>query len=388
MERIKTYSLAVALLLGIGIGTQLPRLVSLRESWAQDRGKREESAPVLLNLKDQSRAFVAVAKRVGPSVVGISSKRELVRERDPFAWLFQPPGGQQSVGTGVLVSEDGYVLTNNHVVQGAGTLVVTLADNREFTGKIVGTDPESDLAVVRIEADALRPAALGDSDVVEVGEWALAIGNPFGLSSSVSAGIISAKGRSGVGVATYEGFIQTDAAINPGNSGGPLVNLDGEVIGITTAILTRSGGYQGIGFAIPINRAKHVMTSLIRDGKVQRGYLGVEMTDVGAHLVTYVNENYSYDLKSVEELCDLLGLKTPEGAFVVKLDETGPAAQAKLIPGDVIVNFAGAAVRNTQELSEAVAMAPVGSSVPVRVVRDGKPVDVQVKIAERKIRRR
>jgi len=216
----------------------------------------------------------------------------------------------------------------------------------------------------------------------------LAIGNPFGLSSTVTAGIISAKGRNGVGVATYEGFIQTDAAINPGNSGGPLVNLEGKVIGITTAILSRSGGYQGIGFAIPINRARYVMTQLIADGKVQRGYLGVEMTEIGPNLIAYINRNYDYNLKSVDELCELLKIDGPRGAFVVRVDKKGPAAKAGLMEGDVIVTFDGKKVGSSQDLSESVAAAKVGGTLAVKVIRDGQPHEITVTVAERNVRRK
>ncbi|MBI5366589.1 MAG: trypsin-like peptidase domain-containing protein [Planctomycetes bacterium] len=386
----RRWVLVVVLLAGMAAGAVLSKYAELSPTVADDR-EADRLAADLVQLQNTSKAFTTVAKLVGPSVVGISLKRHVLMDQDdPFAWMFgqMQQGTQASLGTGVIVDREGYILTNNHVVEGAGEIRVTLADQREIAGIVVGTDPDSDLAVVKIADKNQRPARLGDSDVVEVGEWVVAIGNPFGLSQSVTSGIVSAKGRSNVGVAQYEGFLQTDAAINPGNSGGPLVNLRGEVIGITTAILSRSGGYQGIGFAIPINRAKFVMKKLIEGGRVNRGYLGFVGSDVNANLVDWVNQYYQFDLKDLSDLCKLLRIPEPKGTFVVRVEKKTPAANAGVKEGDLIVAFGGKDVKNYQELRDQIAVAEVGSQVAVRVLRDGKEVDLTVVLGQRPRTRR
>ncbi len=287
--------------------------------------------------------------------------RRFFRERPPMPSIPQPlPEG---VGSGVIIDPSGIILTNNHVVQQAGKIVVRLHDGREFEAKEVKRDPKTDLAIVRIEAKDLKAARLGDSDKVQVGDWVLALGQPFGLEGTVTAGIISAKGR-GLGIAPRENFLQTDAAINPGNSGGPLVNLNGEVIGINTAITTRSGGYQGVGFAVPVNLAKWVADQLIRKGKVERAYLGVAI-----QMLT-------------PPLAEQFGLKVQEGVVVTDVFPDTPAEAAGLKSGDVILEFAGAKVSKPAELQEIVERCPINSQQTITIFRDGKRIPLQVTVRE------
>ncbi len=343
---------------------------------------REDQEALDLALKI-SKAFAEVAKKAGPAVVFVQVEKVVVR-RGPaiqpfpfgspfdffgedfferfFGHRFPRKFRQMGAGSGFIISKDGYILTNNHVVADADKVKVKLADGREFEAKIVGTDPASDVAVLKINAKNLPVLPLGDSDKIEVGEWVLAIGNPFGLTQTVTVGVISAKGRSGVGITDYEDFIQTDAAINPGNSGGPLVNLKGEAIGMNTAIFTRSGGYMGIGFAIPINMVKIITKQLIETGKVTRGWLGVVIQDLN------------------EDLAKSFGLEKPEGALVTEVAEDSPAARAGLKSGDVIVEYNGKPVKHVAELRTMVALTPPGTKVKLTVVRHGKRKVLEVTI--------
>jgi serine protease Do len=281
-----------------------------------------------------------------------------------FFELPTPPRGfeQQGLGTGVIISDDGYVLTNNHVVENADEVTVTLSDKRRLTAEVIGTDRATDIAVLRIKANGLLPAKLGDSSNLEVGEWALAIGSPFGLDQTVTAGIISAVGRANMGITDYEDFIQTDAAINPGNSGGPLVNLKGEVIGINTAIASRTGGYQGIGFSIPSNMARQVMESIVESGTVTRGYLGAMIQDLNA------------------DLAQSFGFDSSEGVLIGDVVEGGPAEQAGLQSGDIVTRFNGRVVERAAELRNAVASTPPETAAAVEFFRDGDRRTVDVKI--------
>jgi serine protease Do len=271
---------------------------------------------------------------------------------------------QTGIGSGVIVTKDGYILTNNHVVDGADEVKVALQDGREFTAKVIGRDPKSDVAVIRIDAKDLPAVQMANSDKVEVGDVVLAIGNPFGIGQTVTTGIVSATGRAGALGLDYEDFIQTDAAINPGNSGGALVDAEGRLIGINTAILSRSGGNQGIGFAIPVNLARDVMTSLVKDGRVDRGYLGVMIQDV--------NPTLAKEFK----------LKDTKGALVGDVTSDSPAEKAGIKSGDVIVEFNGKDVTDSRHLKLEVARTSPGSTVPLKVLRDGDTKTLEVKVKE------
>jgi serine protease Do len=272
---------------------------------------------------------------------------------------------EYGLGSGVIVSKDGYILTNNHVVDGADTIRVTLNDGREFTAKVIGHDPKSDVAVVKIDAKDLPFITIADSDKIEVGDLCLAIGNPFGIGQTVTMGIVSATGRGSVGVGTeYEDFIQTDAAINPGNSGGALVDAEGRLVGINTAILSRSGGNQGIGFAVPINLARTVMESLVTNGKVVRGYAGVSIQDV------------------TPMLADQFKLNGQHGALVGDVMPKSPAEKAGLKSGDIIVGFNNKPVVDSRHLKLQVAETAPGSTVPVKILREGREQSVNLTVKE------
>jgi len=273
------------------------------------------------------------------------------------------------MGSGVIIKDDGTILTNNHVISEANEIKITLSDKRTFSAKLIGTDPKTDVAVIKIDkkVNDLKPAILGDSDKLEVGEWVLAIGNPFGLKSTVTSGIISFEGRGNVGVADFEDFIQTDAAINPGNSGGALVNLSGEVIGINTAIASKTGGYMGIGFAIPINMAKKVMDALITKGKVTRGYLGVRIQDM--------TEEFAKNLKLES---------TSKGIVVGDVIKDSPAARAGLKPYDVIMKLNGQDVDDINHFRNTIAITPPNTEVALIIWRDGSNMDIKVRLAELK----
>ena len=275
-----------------------------------------------------------------------------------------PMPRQEGIGSGVVVTKDGYILTNNHVVDGAEEVKVALQDGREFTAKVIGRDPKTDIAVIKIDAKDLPAVPMADSDKVEVGDVVLAIGNPFGIGQTVTTGIVSATGRAGGIGLDYEDFIQTDAAINPGNSGGALVDSEGRLIGINTAILSRSGGNQGIGFAIPVNLARDVMDSLVKEGRVTRGYLGVMIQDVSPGL--------EKEFK----------LKDNKGAIVGDVTPDSPAEKAGLKNGDVIIEFNGKKVSDSRHLKLQVARTEPGQSVPVKVLRNGSTETLQVKVKE------
>jgi len=327
-------------------------------------------------------SFAPVVKKVSPGVVKVYTKTKAHEMSyhgpsemdDFFRHFFGQPFGEQAprhpygnprqegVGSGVVVTKDGYILTNNHVVDGADEVKVALQDGREFTAKVIGRDPKTDVAVIKISANDLPAVAMADSDKVEVGDIVLAVGNPFGIGQTVTTGIVSAKGRDGTVGLDYEDFIQTDAAINPGNSGGALVDVEGRLIGINTAILSRSGGNQGIGFAIPVNLARSVMDSLVSDGHVTRGYLGVTIKDMTPALAK--------------------GFKVKEatGALVEDVTADSPAEKAGLKSGDVVLEFDGKPVKDARHLKLEVAQARPGESVPVKFLRDGKTETVHVKL--------
>ena len=330
-----------------------------------------------------------IAEKAAPSVVNVASSRTVknVAEKSPFfddpffRRFFGPgggnggPGGQEApeekhlergLGSGVIVSSDGIVITNNHVVDGADEIRVTTADKQEYAAKVIGTDAKSDVAVLRLSGDvkSLQPIAIGDSSQLRLGDVVLAIGNPFGVGQTITMGIVSAKGRANVGIASYDDFIQTDAAINPGNSGGALVDMDGQLVGINTAILSRTGGYQGIGFAIPTNMAQPIMKSLIDHGKVVRGWLGVGIQDID------------------QDLASAMKLGSLKGILISEVMDAGPGAKAGLKSGDVVLKLNGQPMDSTGEFRNAVAAAGAGASVKIELVRDGKPVALDAKLGE------
>jgi serine protease Do len=328
--------------------------------------------------RELQEAFVEAVKRVQPAVVHIKVEKSVgtglspFMFPDPFEEFFgfrrprQPRYRAQGQGSGVIVRPDGLILTNHHVAGEADSITVKLADGREFPGKLVGTDPPTDIAAIRIGGRGHPSAELGDSDGIEIGQWALAIGNPFGLEHTVTLGIVSARGRRGiVGMGGgYEDFIQTDAAVNPGNSGGPLIDIDGKVIGINTAIFSRSGGYQGIGFAIPSNMARTILDRLVTAGRVERAWLGVGIEDVTA------------------DLARALGLASPEGVVVTRVFPGSPAEEAGFRRYDVVVGVEGRRVKDANALRNRVAHTPVGSTVEIEVLRDGNRRTLRAKLAE------
>ncbi|MHC4387192.1 MAG: DegQ family serine endoprotease [Planctomycetota bacterium] len=351
-----------------------------------------EDANSVSMLREIGKTFTKIAKKASPAVVGIKAEHPFMQDyfvmpERPFGEPFDPFGDdfwdrffnrpsphrrqkkelRPVQGSGFIISEDGYVLTNNHLVGEAEKITVKLANGDEFSAKLIGTDPESDVAVIKIDTKKDLPyLRLADSDALEVGEWVIAIGNPFGLDHTVTAGIISAKGRSEVGLATFENYIQTDAAINPGNSGGPLLNLDAEVLGINTAIISRGGGFVGIGFAIPINMAKAIYKELIDTGKVVRGFLGVDIKDLD------------------RDAAELLGLdKETKGVVIPNVREGSAAEKAGVKPYDVIVEFEGHKIEKASELLNRVAALKPGTKVKLVVLRKGKRKTITAELGTR-----
>lgn len=334
-------------------------------------------------LTKTGNAMAEVAEAVKPAIVNISTVTTEKVTDSPFTPFFDDPFFRKffgdrykqhpqrprerksmSLGSGVIVSSDGYILTNNHVIKNAEKIKVLLSDKREFSGKVIGKDPKTDLSVIKIDAKGLTTIRMGDSDELKVGEFVLAVGNPYGLNQTITMGIVSAVGRANVGIADYEDFIQTDAAINPGNSGGALVNARGELVGVNTAIFSTTGGYQGIGFAIPSNMAKAVMESLIDRGKVVRGWLGVSIQPI------------------TPELAQQFGLAKDYGTLVADVIENSPAEAAGLKRGDVIIEFNDKKVDEPYHLRNTVANTPPGEEVEIKVIREGKITTLYVMIRE------
>ncbi|MFP3343209.1 Do family serine endopeptidase [Halomonas sp. SIMBA_159] len=336
-----------------------------------------QAAPLTRNQGPAS--YSNAVNQAAPAVVNIYSSRIVERDQHP---LMSDPFFQQffsgddatthqrmlsSLGSGVIVSSDGYVLTNHHVINGADQIQVALRDGRETLADVIGTDPESDLAVLRIDLEDLPVIELADSEEVAVGDVALAIGNPFGVGQTVTMGIISATGRSHLGLNAYEDFIQTDAAINPGNSGGALVNPDGSLVGINTAIFSRSGGSQGIGFAIPANLAHSILDELVTRGRVIRGWLGIEAQALS------------------RELAASFGLRTPQGVIVAGVVSGGPAAQAGLQPGDVLLSIDGKVILDARATMSDIASIPPGTTLPLTIVRGGERMEMTLEVGERPV---
>ena len=333
------------------------------------------ASPASMNAGTAVTSYRAAAKRASPAVVSITASK--APERNPraddpvFQFFFGDRSRQAQsepqvgLGSGVIVSSDGYLITNNHVIDGADDIEVMLTDGRQARAKLVGTDPESDVAVLKIALDRLPAIAFGDAEQLQVGDVVLAIGNPFGVGQTVISGIVSALGRNRLGINTFENFIQTDAAINPGNSGGALVDANGNLLGINTAIYSRTGGSLGIGFAIPVTTAKQVMESLIKDGQVTRGYIGVEQREL------------------TPEIAQTLNLPIQQGVLITGVQQSGPAAAGGLRPGDVVVAVAGKPVVNTAQLLNAVAALKPQAVAAIAVQRGSKALDLNVTVGQR-----
>ncbi|MDD0839209.1 Do family serine endopeptidase [Curvibacter sp. HBC61] len=308
------------------------------------------------------------ARKASPAVVSINTSKAAQQPRSSDPWyqfFFGTPGPQAQpqqggLGSGVIVSPTGYILTNNHVVENADEIEVTLNDGRSANAKVIGTDPDTDLAILKIELDKLPVIALGNSDTLQVGDQVLAIGNPFGVGQTVTSGIVSAMGRNQLGINTFENFIQTDAAINPGNSGGALVDVNGNLLGINTAIYSRSGGSMGIGFAIPVSTARQVLDSIVKDGRVTRGWIGVEPNELSP------------------ELAETFGIKPVPGVIITGVLQNGPAAQAGIRPGDVIVQVGDKPVTSVPELLNHVSLLTPGQASRFQLLRRGDKVAVEV----------
>ncbi len=374
----QTVTVAVALLFVIA---------TLKPGWLQRGGERESTASVIVPLPTPVRnvsllgpgsvatSYSTAAKRASPAVVSITASRNggrQPRSDDPmFRFFFgdrareMPQERQVGLGSGVIVSPAGYLLTNNHVIEGADDVEVLLGDGRSAKAQTIGADPESDIAVLKIELDKLPVIDFGDVDRLEVGDVVLAIGNPFGVGQTVTSGIVSALGRNSLGINIFENFIQTDAAINPGNSGGALVDVNGNLLGINTAIYSRSGGSLGIGFAIPVTTARQVMEGLIKDGRVIRGWIGVEPRDL------------------TPEIAKTLDLPVKQGVLIAGVVQNGPASEGGVRPGDVVVRIGGTPVTSQSQLLNAVAALKPRELATISVQRGDTALDVKVKVEQR-----
>jgi serine protease Do len=380
-RRVATMAILAALVVGgvlaIGLRNWTGHAVFGAPQVAVTVARSEAPVP----LGSFSNGFASVLKSALPAVVNIHTSKIVKPQQTPMPFFNDPffrqffgnqfgpmqpqPEREQSLGSGVIVTSDGTILTNNHVIDGASDIKVQLSDKREFQAKVVGTDSKTDVAVLKIEATGLPTLALGDSSKLQVGDLVLAIGDPFGVGETATMGIISATGRSGLGIESYEDFIQTDAAINPGNSGGAMIDLHGNLIGINTAILSGgSGGNQGIGFAIPINLARSVMNQIVTHGKVVRGYLGVYIQDV------------------TPQIAKQFGLGQNNGVLIGDVSSNTPGARAGLKRGDVVLELNGHAVKDAGQLRLQISQTPPGTSVKLRIWRDGKSQDVIVKLGE------
>ncbi|MBE0433338.1 Do family serine endopeptidase [candidate division WOR-3 bacterium] len=370
-----------AFLFGIIITASMPNLANRGEASAE-----QYISVSLVNERGES-PFTRVADKVSPAVANISAERTVTRTFPGFEWRFEGPwndffkdffrGGPrseqktQTLGSGFIVSEDGYLVTNYHVIKDASDIVVRLTNKKEFKGdkvQVIGTDPRTDIALLKIDNEEKLPwLRFGDSDKVKVGDWAIAVGNPFHLEGTVTVGVISAKGRAGIALPEgpdFQSFLQTDAAINPGNSGGPLVNINGDVIGVNTAITSPSGGNVGIGFAIPASLAKSIIDELKSKGRVTRGYLGVYMQEI------------------TDDLREAMRLSSADGVLISEVGDNSPASRAGIKAGDVITEFDGKEVKDVASFRIMVALTSVGKIVNVKFVRDGKARELRVTIGE------
>ncbi len=382
---MKFYRPIIFLFQSVTIGLAIAFLVLVWKPDLLDNGKKVvafiESAPDSPRPTPASGpvSYADAVEFAAPAVVNIYT-RKTVTTRSPlfddplFRRFFgdrfsEVPRSRQetSLGSGVIVSEQGYILTNNHVVAEAEGIEVALRDGRSVSGKVVGTDPETDLAVIKVELEKLPAITLGDSEHLRVGDVVLAIGNPFGVGQTVTLGIVSATGRSQLGISTFENFIQTDAAINPGNSGGALINAGGELVGVNTAIFSRTGGSQGIGFAIPVSLARGVMQQIIEQGRVSRGWLGVEIQDLNP------------------ALAESFGLPDQNGVIIAGVLKRGPADKAGLQPGDVILEINGGAVRDVRSALTTITQAKPGNRIHIKGLRNRKAFELDAEVAERPV---
>ncbi len=389
MPKAKPYFSWMRLTLVAAIATvAAAAMISVGRVSAEVRPQVESSRDrPITTLRDLNQAFIDIAAQVKPAVVTVSTERIISASpgqglspftSDPFFDFFFGPQGhqrqqmperkfrQRGLGSGVIINPDGYILTNNHVVENADSIYVRTYANKEFTAKVIGTDPKTDVAVIQIKADNLPYLEIGNSDSLQVGEIVMAIGSPMSenLAYTVTQGIVSATGRSNVGLADYEDFIQTDCAINPGNSGGPLVNMDGKLVGINTAIVSRTGGFEGIGFAVPSNMAKNVMTSLIHTGKVVRGWLGVTIQNID------------------QQIADAMKLQKTNGALIGDVLSDSPADKAGLQPGDLILEVNGTPIKNSSQLRNLIAGMAPGSTATLTIMRDESEKTISVKLGE------
>ena len=371
----QTVTVAVAVL--FVLATLKPDWSPRRSGWGLPTTASIVEAPKATNSNSGSGGFAnsysAAAKRASPSVVSITASKASARNPhagDPWFKFFYgerdgQPETQIGLGSGVIVSPEGFLITNNHVIEGASDIDVQLTDGRSAPAKVVGTDPDSDVAVLKIELDKLPVMTFGNTDSLQVGDVVLAIGNPFGVGQTVTSGIVSALGRDQLGINTFENFIQTDAAINPGNSGGALVDSNGNLLGINTAIYSRSGGNMGIGFAIPANTARQVMDGLIKDGQVTRGWIGVEPRDL------------------TPEIAETLNLPVKQGVLITGVLQSGPASAGGMLPGDVVLKVGDSRVVNTSQLLNAVAMLKPQAVASIGVQRGGQAISLQVTVVQR-----
>ncbi|MGM0677844.1 Do family serine endopeptidase [Ectothiorhodospira marina] len=384
MTRISPFLMQVV---GVGVAVAVLMLVFfpglLRDPQPRVEVLQSDRATPLA-LGEGPVSYADAVDQATPAVVNISTRKTVVQRSHPFlddpvfrqffGDRFDAPQRrtQTSLGSGVIISPQGYILTNNHVIEGADEIEAMLADGRNLPAQVVGTDPETDLAVLRIDSGEgpLPSIVVGDSRHLRVGDVVLAIGNPFGVGQTVTQGIVSATGRNRLGINTYEDFIQTDAAINPGNSGGALVNAHGELVGVNTAIFTRSGGSQGIGFAIPVDLARDVMTQIIEQGAVVRGWLGIEVQEI------------------TPQLARSFGLENNRGILIAGVLGTGPAARAGIRPGDVFTHIDGDRINDAQDALNFIARKEPGETLRIRGLRDGEPFESRAEVGKRPTARR
>ena len=372
---IFSQAVTVALAIVFVIATLKPDWLQTRPSYRVPGLLPRVEAPMAptATASGSASGYSAAARRASPAVVSITASRAPVQNphgNDPWFEFFfgdrdRREETQVGLGSGVIVSSEGFLLTNNHVIEGASEIEVQLADGRSASARVVGTDPESDVAVLKVDLDRLPVIAFANTDSLQVGDVVLAIGNPFGVGQTVTAGIVSALGRDHLGINTFENFIQTDAAINPGNSGGALVDTNGNLLGINTAIYSRSGGSMGIGFAIPANTAQHVMEGLINDGQVTRGWIGIEPRDL------------------TPEIAQTFNLPVSQGVLITGVLQDGPAGVAGMRPGDVVLAVAGKRVLNTSQLLNAVASLKPQSRASLEVQRGGETLSLSVTVVQR-----